>query len=156
MPEMGIILFAEDSQDDAFLLKRAFSKLDESIIIEHVKDGNGMIAFLSALKGKNGATRLPRLLLLDLKMPGCDGFDVLKWRRDHPEWLIIPAVIFSSSAEERDIIKTYELCGNSYAVKPSTLDGYLKFAEALRRWWLNQNRSPGIGPAHPFSSGRGY
>jgi len=151
-----MIVFAEDSVDDAFLLKRAFRKLDGTVVIEHVKDGQAVIELLSSLKGVRNGERIPKLLLLDLKMPGTNGFDVLKWRRNNPGWLLVPAIVFSSSAEESDIAKAYELGGNSYAVKPSTLEGYRLFAQALSLWWLNHNRCVGSSPKDAFSSARGY
>jgi DNA-binding response OmpR family regulator len=87
-----------------------------------------------------GAATCPQLLLLDLHMPGCDGLDVLTWRRTDARWSRLPVVVFSSSSDDREIGKAYDLGANSYAIKPTGLDGFRKFAEALCSWWLNQNR----------------
>ena len=152
-----MILFAEYSFDDAFLLKRAFRRLDAPIRIEHVKDGDEVIAFLGGLQiSKSAASELPRLLLLDIQMPGSNGFDVLRWRQENSFWLRLPTIIFSSSAEERDVVKAYELGANSYAVKPCTLEGYTKFAEAVSVWWMDQNFAPGTEAKRPFTLARGY
>ena len=97
-----------------------------------------------------GAATCPRVLLLDLHMPGCDGFDLLTWRAKDARWSRLPVVVFSSSTDEGEIAKAYNLGANSYALKPTGLDGFRKFAEALCGWWLNQNRLIGA-PENNFS-----
>ncbi len=142
MPYRKAILVADDSEEDAFILKRAFEKAGVEVPILFVKDGHELVRYLS---GENGyadrrAHPMPRLLLLDLKMPKLDGFDVLRWLQQQPELRRLVVTVLSSSDESRDVNLAYDLGANSYVVKPTSMDGYRQIIEKLRDYWLEVNR----------------
>ena len=85
---------------------------------------------------------MPRLLLLDLKMPKLDGFDVLRWLQRQPELRRLVVTVLSSSNESRDVNLAYDLGANSYVVKPVSTTGYTNIVEKLRDYWLEINRPP--------------
>ncbi len=138
------ILVAEDSEEDAFFLKRAFLKAGVNTRMEFVPDGEMAVGYLSG-NGRYGDREnfpLPHLLLLDLKMPRMDGFDVLRWLREQPGLRRIPVVILSSSGEERDVNLAHELGANGYVVKPTGLEGMERLVSAVDRYWLDQHCYP--------------
>src|SRR4051812_49319470 len=120
MRQIGTILVAEDETADAFFLKRAFAKAGVPTTLQFVRDGQEAIEYLAG-EGEF-ANRLvhplPHLLLLDLKMPRMDGFQVVGWVRQQPLLKRLPVIIFSSSDQEHDINRAYDLGANSYLVKP--------------------------------------
>src|SRR5437899_2596022 len=109
------ILLAEDSEDDVFLIRRAFQKGHISNPLFVVRDGEEAIAYL---KGENKYSNraeypLPDLLLLDMKMPRLDGLEVLKWARRQPELHQLRIVMLTSSEDMRDVKKAYDAGANS-------------------------------------------
>jgi CheY-like chemotaxis protein len=85
---------------------------------------------------------MPRVVLLDLKMPKMDGFDVLRWLQGQPELRRLIVTVLSSSDESKDVNLAYDLGANSYVVKPGSLNGYANIVEKLRDYWLEVNRPP--------------
>lgn len=83
-------------------------------------------------------------MLLDLKMPKKDGFDVLRWLEKHPTLKKLPVTVLSSSDEEKDVDQAYGLGANSYVVKPGSLGGYEGLVEKLREYWVELNRPPTV------------
>jgi len=145
MPQIETILVAEDDTDDAFFLKRAFAKVGVRTSLQFVRDGQEAVQYL---RGEGQfADRLtypfPHLLLLDLKMPRMDGLQVLGWVRLQPFLKRLPAVIFSSSAHEKDINNAYDLGANSYLVKPHNPADLLALVNKLKTYWCETNKSPG-------------
>lgn len=137
------VLVAEDDEIDAFLLERAFSKAGLKVPLKFVRDGQEAVDYLAAESATAGlADSLPVLLLLDLKMPRLDGFDVLKWLRQHPSLKRLSVVVFSSSNEPHDINLAYDLGANSYAVKPSDPGSLDSFVRALGEYWLKRHCYP--------------
>lgn len=142
MPLRKIILVADDSAEDMYILKRAFLKVGIDAQLHRVSDGQEAVDYLSG-KGEfrdRASHPLPRLLLLDLKMPKMDGFDVLRWLEKHPKLSRIPVTVFSSSDEDKDVDRAYDLGANSYVVKPGTLHGYVGMVETLNKYWTELNR----------------
>ncbi|NMC52116.1 MAG: response regulator [Chloroflexi bacterium] len=138
-----IILLVEDNPSDIELTKRALAKAH--IINELVIAENGLEAleYLFGLE-KNGEhpAPLPAIVLLDLKLPGVDGLEVLRRIRENPYTHRQPVVILTSSREEQDIAASYDLGVNSYIRKP--VDFY-QFAEAIQQlglYWLILNENP--------------
>lgn len=133
------ILLVEDNPDDELLTFRALKK--NNITNQVVVARNGAEA-LEILHGEKGATSLPQLVLLDLKLPKIDGLEVLKRIRSHPRTKNLAVVVLTSSSEETDMVKSYNLGCNSYVRKP--ID-FLEFNEAVRQlglYWLILNQQP--------------
>ncbi len=139
-----LILYAEDEEDDVFLMRRAFK--DAAIVhrFETVSDGNQAIEYLSATGAFSDRIKwpLPTLILLDLKMPGLSGHEVLKWIRTHTATCTIPVIVLTSSHQESDIHRAYLLGANGYLVKPGTPDELLTMVQGIKNYWLTQNRTP--------------
>ena len=138
------ILVAEDQANDAFILERAFKKTGTKTTLHFVRDGQEAVDYLDGqeLFSDRNAYPLPTLLLLDLKMPRLNAFDVLEWVRRHESLRRLLVVVFSSSEEIGDINRAYDLGANSYMVKPSEFDELLQLAEELGRYWLLRNKCP--------------
>lgn len=135
------ILIVEDSEPDAEMALRALrsAKLLNSILV--VGDGAAALEFLIGDSGPQ-TRALPRVVLLDLKLPRVGGLEVLEALRSNQATRHLPVVILTSSAETPDIRRAYELGANSYIVKPVEFD---KFAEAVANaglYWLMINRPP--------------
>jgi CheY-like chemotaxis protein len=146
MPHRKAILIAEDSDEDVEILKRAFRKSGSHIPLLFVRDGQEAVDYLSGRGGyaDRSAHPLPRLMLLDLKMPKLDGFDVLGWLQNHPKLKILPVTVLTSSNFDKDVDRAYGLGANSYLVKPSSLRGFEEIADKLRSYWIESNRPPSV------------
>lgn len=134
---MSKILIVEDSPDDLFLLRRAFSKLELDHLLEVATDGDAAIEYL-----QNPDKIRPRLVLLDLKLQKRSGFEVLAWIRQHPELKHLPVVILSSSTEPNDLQRAYELGANGYLEKPSLPEHMEAITQASSDFWLKWNHLP--------------
>ncbi len=134
------ILLAEDDTNDADLTLRAFAKLGSAVLVLRVRDGVEALNCLyrrAAFASRD--TGPPALLLLDLKMPGADGFAVLRQMKEDSALKNIPVAVFTSSREPDDVRRSYQLGTNAYVVKPV---GFREFVEALQeiqRFWLDLN-----------------
>ncbi len=142
MKTQKTILVAEDNPDDVFLLRRAFSEARVSAGVEFVEDGEDVIEFLkSGKRSTSGARPFPCLLLLDLKMPRMDGFDVLDWVRRQPGMKRMLIVVLTSSSEPRDVNRAYDLGANSFLCK-STYENLAGLVEKIHEYWLEMNETP--------------
>jgi CheY-like chemotaxis protein len=135
------ILLIEDNLNDAELAIRAIEKNNPSLQIDHISDGEDALDYLRKHGNpqQNNHRSLPKLILLDLKLPKVDGFEVLRTIRSIPETKLIPVVILSSSGEERDILECYQLGANSYLVKPVAFDQFVETVAEVGRYWLGFN-----------------
>jgi len=138
------VLVAEDEPMDVYLLKRAFATPRASIAFQFVSDGQEAIDYLSGADqyADRNVYPLPDLMLLDIKMPRLDGFEVLDWLRKQPGLKRLPVAIFSNSDMERDIHRAYELGANSFLLKPREPEGMSELARRLEEYWLELNRGP--------------
>ena len=137
------ILFAEDSADDAMLTIRALKKNGFTNKLHHVKDGAEALDFMyckGAYESRN-IKQLPKLLLLDLKMPKMTGMQVLEKVKSDPVFKSIPVVILTSSNEDPDIAKCYELGANSYIVKPVDSDKFFSAIKEIGLYWIVLSQS---------------
>ena len=138
MNENGHILVAEDDLTDAYFFERAFKRAGIPVMLHFVRDGQEVIAYLQG-EGQfadRTAHPLPQLVLLDLKMPRLDGFDVLEWVRKQPRLSGLQVVIFSSSGEPKDINRAYGLGANWYLVKPHSMEELTALVGRFKKFWL--------------------
>lgn len=133
------ILLVEDNPDDAGLTIRSLRKSNLANRLLHLEDGQEALDFLF-----NDANELPRLILLDLKMPKVDGIEVLRRLKMDDKRKVIPVVILTSSKEERDIVESYQLGVNAYIVKPVDFNQFSKAVADLGLFWMVLNQPPQI------------
>jgi two-component system response regulator len=138
------ILLVEDSNEDASLAIRALKKKNLGNKLVHLKDGVEALDFIYGTGTYEGqkTSFLPRVILLDLKMPRLNGMEVLKRIKSDPQTKAIPVVILTSSAEDPDIKAAYELGANSYIVKPVEFDNFSQVVSDLGMYWVVLNKSP--------------
>jgi len=145
LDETKVILLVEDNPDDEALTLRAFAKNNIGNRIVIVRDGAEALDWL--FKRGQYAGRQdpePQIVLLDLKLPKVDGLEVLRQMRDDPRTKLMPVVILTSSKEESDVLRGYELRANSYIRKPVD---FARFVEAVREigmYWLVLNEPPPV------------
>lgn len=138
------ILLVEDNKNDAELIMRTLSKINLANNLIHVKDGAEALDFLFAREKYAGREikKTPRMILLDIKMPRIDGIEVLRQIREHESTKFIPVVIMTSSKEEQDIVRSYELGVNSFVVKPVDFREFAKAVSELGMYWVLINQPP--------------
>jgi len=139
-----ILLLVEDNPDDEALTLRALRRhnLANEIVVAH--DGQQALDFLFGEGEYQGRdTRIqPQVILLDLKLPKVDGLSVLARLRRHPRTRHVPVVILTSSDEESDLLRGYELGANSYVRKPVDFEEFIEAARQLGLFWLVLNEVP--------------
>ena len=135
----GEVLVADDDENDVFLLRIAFQKAGLPHTLIHVWDGEEAINYLRRKTSRNANQTKPKLLLLDLKMPRVDGFDVLRWLQACPETNSLPVVVLSSSTLPADKKKAKDLGAKDYFVKPSSIDELMTLVRALHERWLKKD-----------------
>ncbi|HVP08129.1 MAG TPA: response regulator [Burkholderiales bacterium] len=139
------ILMAEDNARDAEMTERALRKHNLANRLVWVRDGVEALDFIYC-RGKyasRDSARLPRLLLLDLKMPRLDGIEVLRAIKADERMRAIPVVVMTSSNEERDVVESYRLGVNSYIVKPIDFAKFFEVVVKVGLYWVLANRVPG-------------
>jgi two-component system response regulator len=138
------ILLVEDNPGDAELTIRALRK--NKIISEllHLQDGEDALDYIFAAGKYSGRNidEIPKIILLDLKMPKIDGLEVLKKIKSDERTKIIPVVLLTSSKEDKDIIDSYKLGVNSYIVKPVEFESFVKAVSDVGLYWLLVNQPP--------------
>jgi two-component system response regulator len=132
------ILLVEDNQDDAELTIRALKKRNLANNLIHFKDGEEVLDYIF----KTPDNGLPKLILLDLKMPKVDGIEVLRHLKSDEQKKMIPVIMLTSSKEERDIIESYRLGVNAYTVKPVELDKFIDAVTQIGLFWTVINEVP--------------
>lgn len=133
------ILLVEDQENDVFFLERAFKQAQIGNPLFHVRDGEEAIACLSGQGAYADRAKwpLPDIMLLDLKMPRKDGFEVITWVREQRGPIRrLPIVVLTSSKEDPDVNRAYELGANTYLMKPVKFDGLVEMMKALNIYWL--------------------
>jgi CheY-like chemotaxis protein len=137
------ILLAEDNEDDVLLLRTVLKKARGAVSIHVTKDGDETIRYLKGDGDYSNRQKhpFPALLLLDLKMPRKNGFEVLEWIRTQPALNPLPIVVLTSSDLKEDIEKAYQFHVNSYLSKGPLAQSPEVFAGVLDYWW-NYNEIP--------------
>jgi CheY-like chemotaxis protein len=134
-----LILHVEDDPNDVFLFSRAFKKAELHADLQTIEDGEALINQLTTM-ASNGS-RLPSLLLLDIKLPRKSGFEVLQWLREHPIYRRLPVLMLTSSAQPDDVTNAYNLGVNGYLVKPMDMIEAAALFNSIDAFWLKLNVS---------------
>ncbi len=135
------ILMVEDNPGDARLALEALKDSKVHNVLYHVRDGVEAMRFLRR-QAEYTDVSLPDLVLLDLNLPRKDGHEVLKEMKEDAELRLIPVVVLTTSAAERDLVKSYGLHANAYIVKPIGLDQFVEVVQAIEEFWLSIVKLP--------------
>ena len=140
--EKKVILLVEDNPKDEALTLRALRKSNVANEVIVTRDGVEALDYLFATGSYSGRDlhEMPQVVLLDLKLPKVDGLQVLKAIREDGRTRRLPVVIFTSSSEEEDLIKSYNLGANSYVRKPVDFEQFLEATRQLGLYWLVLNQ----------------
>lgn len=136
------IVLIEDSNEDAELTIRALKQRSLANKIVRLKDGEEALDYLLGDEDVQSNVHLPKLILLDLKMPKIDGLEVLKALRENERTKYLPVVMLTSSKEEKDIVESYEYGVNSYIVKPVDFSAFMEAIDEIGKYWLVLNEKP--------------
>ncbi len=136
------ILLVEDNLDDIELTLLAFKKYNLSNEIVVARDGQEALDILFPSEEKSKKSKLPDIILLDLKLPKVSGLEVLKEIKTHPETRIIPVIVLTTSNEDRDMRDSYRLGVNSYIRKPVKFDKFVEVIKQLGLYWILLNQIP--------------
>ena len=164
MSDSKIVLIAEDNPDEVFLMSRVFARTGLPFELRFVTNGQQAIDYLEGKPpfDKAGESPRPSAIILDLKMPGVDGFEVLTWLRLRPELSRIPAVVHSSSGIREDRERARELGALDYYVKGSGPSELMAMFRAVSDRWLKgsvsapvpaKSRAPGNNNPAPPTDG---
>ena len=144
MQRQAHILLVEDNRMDVELTLDAFREARLNNTVHVAANGQAALDYLlgHAEFANRAAYPLPNLILLDLKLPGVDGFEVLRQVKNTPILKRLPVVILTSSKEEGDRALSYDIGANSYLVKPVSFDGFLGVVRQIEGYWLTLNAPP--------------
>ncbi len=144
MAETYTLVVVEDNPDELELLMYALREHAKDETVRALRDGAQALefAFGEATRTARRTFGLPRLVLLDLKLPKVGGLDVLAKLRSDPDWCAIPIIVLSASNQQSDITRAYELGASSYLVKPVDLDEFTELIQLVVTYWLRTNRTP--------------
>ena len=144
MPDQALILIVEDSEDHLFLMQLAFKRAQITNPVQEVRSGEEAIAYLGGTGTFSDWARhpLPALVLLDLKMPGIDGFGVLRWIREQPGLKHLRVIMLTSSDLDQEVTLAHELGAKSFLTKPVDLDKLVEMIRALKTYWLDFDKPP--------------
>ncbi|CAG0928950.1 Response regulator rcp1 [Thermoflexales bacterium] len=140
------ILLVEDNPNDVELTLHALKKNNISNRVHVARDGAEALDFLFGTGSSpvHNVDNVPKIILLDLKLPKVDGLEVLKRVKGDPHTRLIPIVMLTSSREERDVITSYNLGVNSYIVKPVDFQQFTEVVRELGLYWLLLNQPPQV------------
>jgi chemotaxis family two-component system response regulator Rcp1 len=135
----GDVLLVEDADIHVEFTRVAFEEEGIGDVLEVARDGEEAMSLIDRRQD-----RPPRLVLLDLKLPGADGFEVLEYIRKHPSQRVrrVPVVVLTTSRAPSDVQRAYELCANSFVRKPLELADFVALIGAIRAWWFGQAELP--------------
>ena len=146
MPERHAdILLVEDNPNDVKLTLHAFKTANLANSVHISRDGVEALEYLfgAGSDADQKVLEKPKLILLDLKLPRVDGHEVLRRIKTDPRTSGIPVVVLTSSSEERDVMRTYEVGANSYIVKPVDFEQFTESVRDIGKYWLVINHTQG-------------
>ncbi|HKQ37494.1 MAG TPA: response regulator [Verrucomicrobiae bacterium] len=152
--DLGLsVVVAEDDRDDAFIIQRSFKQRGLRRPIQILHDGVEAIKYLHGDPPFDDRILhpFPDILILDLKMPRASGFDVLEWINHNPDYRVIPAIVWSSSADRRDVKHAFCLGAHAYLCKPASYVQFADVACCLLQFWSHCEK-PGVIPIEPSCS----
>lgn len=135
----GNVIIVDDDDEDVFAIRRAFSKYDDSIQLNHLSDGAMAVDHLLAVQE---FTDLPDLVLLDINMPRVNGFETLQALRSSTLTRHLPIIMFSTSDSVREIRQAYAAGANAHMVKPNSMSELQEFVRAIALFWLTSAALP--------------
>ena len=140
MPGQPHVLLVDDNDEDTQIFIRAFSRAAPDVPLHSVRSGAEALDFIKGVDrfADRSAYPLPSLLIVDLNMPGVDGFAVIRWVRDQAELRHVPIIVLSSSNEHADISRAHKLGANACHMKPTNSEALSGLVEGLKVYWLNQ------------------
>jgi two-component system response regulator len=138
------ILLVEDNPADAEMTLRALRRNNLANKVHWVKDGEQALEFMfrTGAYASRDPVSVPKLVMLDIKMPKVDGIEVLRRIKANEETRAVPVVVMTSSNEERDVVESYRLGVNSYIVKPVQFEAFLETVAKIGLYWVITNRVP--------------
>ena len=157
MSEEAVILLAEDEEDYVVLIKHAFSEAAIPNPLHVVWNGQEAIAYLmgTGVYANREEYPLPDLLLLDLKMPRVNGFEVLDWIRQQPSLNALRVLVLTSSEDLQDVNRAYRLGANSFLVKPLDFQDVIQLSRMIQDFWLKASKTPEVARPSQNEAGGG-
>jgi two-component system response regulator len=143
--EMASVLLVEDNPDDRELAMLAFEEVglrDSVVACEDAERALEQLRKWETEPDANGFSRRPGLILLDIKLPGDNGFQLLEAVRANRFTWFVPVVMLSSSSEKSDVVKSYQLGANGYIRKPVNFERFVEVAREIKMYWLTLNETP--------------
>ncbi len=131
------ILIAEDDADDRYLMKTALEETGITEDVAYVENGVEVISYLEAIKVENADEQFPKFILLDLNMPKMDGREVLKKIKSNDLYRKIPVIVFSTTKNQMEVKRCYDLGANTYVVKPVSYDTLVETIRVICSYWFN-------------------
>jgi len=132
------IFYVEDDQDFAFIMQYAVKEVNDDLTVSIAEDGNSALATLKRFAEEK---HRPKLILLDLNLPGISGLDVLKRIKEIPFFKYVPVILFSTSDDVNDVRTSLEIGANAFLTKPTGYHNLIICVRSLYDFWFNQNRS---------------
>lgn len=129
------ILLVEDNEIDAEITKRVIAKSGIAVSVQVARDGEEALEILLQPPGGGGRRERPRLVLLDLRLPGIDGWEILRRIKQHAELCVIPVAVLTGVRDNRLMMECLELGGNMYFVKPITESEAANLLPAISKYW---------------------
>jgi CheY-like chemotaxis protein len=132
-----LLLLAEDDPDDVLLFQQALSRVSKNVMIHNCPDGAEAMEYLkgTGIYADRAKFPMPRAIVTDLKMPRCDGLELLEWIKNHPEMQIIPTIVFTSSIHDSDVKRAFKAGANAYFQKPTSFDELIQVVRVNFEYW---------------------
>lgn len=132
-----MIMIAEDDANDVFIVQKSLKRAGINNPVKWVEDGEQALEYLRGEGQYENRQEypFPGVIITDLKMPKVNGFEILRWLRKHPECGVIPTVVLSASAQERDVVQAYQMGANCYLQKPATVEEMTALMKVMFDFW---------------------